>query len=256
MINVIKTRVIPCLLLKGKGLVKTERFANPRYLGDPINIVKIFNEKEAHEIAILDITATAEGRSPNFDYLQDIASEAYMPLAYGGGVRTLEDIRKVFSIGFEKVIINNASISDPGLIEKASQQFGSQSVVVSIDAKRSLLGKYEVFVQNGKMGAKRTPAQHAKEMEARGAGEILITSIDNEGTMSGYDLELIKGVTSVVDVPVLANGGAGELKHFEQSVKQGGASGVVAGSMFVFHGKHRGVLISFPEENQLSKFLP
>ncbi len=251
----IKTRVIPCLLLKGKGLVKTERFSNPRYLGDPINIVKIFNEKEAHEIAILDIMATAESRGPNIDYLRDIASEAFMPLAYGGGVKTLEDIRKLFNTGFEKVIINSASIDNPSLIEKASMKFGSQSIVVSMDARRSLPGKYEVFVQNGKIGTKKTPAQHAMEMEALGAGEILITSIDNEGTMAGYDIELIKRVTSVVDVPVLANGGAGELKHFERAVRLGGASGVVAGSMFVFHGKHRGILISFPEEKELSKHM-
>jgi imidazole glycerol-phosphate synthase subunit HisF len=252
----IKTRVIPCLLLKGKGLVKTERFSNPRYLGDPINIVKIFNEKEAHEIAILDIMATVEGRGPSFQYLGDIASEAFMPLAYGGGIKTLDDIRRIFKTGFEKVIINSATFSDPKLIEKASMEFGSQSIVVSIDAKRSMLGNYEVFLQNGKLGMKKGPVQHAKDMEALGAGEILITSVDKEGTMSGYDIELIKSITSNVDVPVLANGGAGELKHFEQAVKVGGASGVVAGSLFVFHGKHRGILISFPEEKELSRLLP
>lgn len=252
----IKTRVIPCLLLKGKGLVKTERFGNPRYLGDPINIVKIFNEKEAHEIAILDIMATAEGSGPNIDYLKDIASEAFMPLAYGGGVRNIEDIRRIFNTGFEKVIINTAAFNNPRLIEEASAQFGIQSIVVSMDAKRTFIGKYEVFLQNGRLGTKISPAAHAKEMERRGAGEILVTSIDREGTMSGYDLELIKSVSSVVDIPVLANGGAGELQHFAQAVQAGGASGVVAGSMFVFHGKHRGVLISFPDERELSKHLP
>ncbi|MEM0449101.1 MAG: AglZ/HisF2 family acetamidino modification protein [Methanomassiliicoccales archaeon] len=251
----IKTRVIPCLLLKGKGCVKTEKFSNPRYLGDPINIVRIFNEKEAHEIAILDITATSESKGPNFDYLKNIASEAFMPMSYGGGIRNIEDCRKILKIGFEKVILNYAAVANPQLVKEASDEFGSQSVIVSIDAKKSISGRYEVMIINGKIGIKKDPSTHARNMESLGAGELIVTSIDKEGTMSGYDIELIRKVTEVVDIPVLANGGAGNLKHFELAVKEGGASGVIASSFFVFHGKNRGILINFPEENELKKYL-
>lgn len=251
----IKTRIIPCLLLKGKGLVKTVKFVEPKYLGDPMNIVKIFNEKEAHEIILLDIMATAEGRRPNFPFLQEIASECFMPLAYGGGISSIEDASTAFKVGFEKVIINSAAVRNQELIKKASQDFGSQSVVVSFDVKRSFLGKYEIFIQNGTRGTKLDPVEHAKRMELMGAGELMVTSIDRDGTMSGYDIPLVKSVSEAVNVPVLASGGAGTLKDFGEAVKLGGASGVVAGSMFVFHGKHRAVLISFPSDQELKKHL-
>lgn len=251
----IDTRVIPSLLLKGKGFVKTERFKNPRYLGDPINILKIFNEKEAHELAILDITATIEGRKPNFSYLSEIAEECFMPIAYGGGIISVEDIRRILSIGFEKVVINTSALQQPELIKQASSIFGSQSIVVSIDAKKNFLGKYEVYSRGGTQKTKNQPAEFACLMESMGAGEILINSIDRDGTMSGYDVPLIKSVADAVSIPVLACGGAGTLQDFYNAVHLGGASAVVAGSMFVFHGKHRAVLISFPEDSRLKEYI-
>jgi cyclase len=251
----IRTRVIPCLLLKGKGLVKTERFQIPRYLGDPINIVRIFNEKEAHEILLLDIMATIEGRKPNFQYLREIASECFMPLAYGGGIATIEDIKNAFTIGFEKVIINAAAVKNPELIRKAADTFGSQSIVVSMDVKSLMHDRYEVCILNGTKGTKKDPAAHAVQMEKMGAGEIMVTSIDRDGTMSGYDIQLIRSVSSAVNLPVLACGGAGTLQDFSDAVKNGSASGVVAGSILVFHGKHRAVLISFPSDAELSRYL-
>jgi len=252
---VIKTRVIPCLLLKGKGLVKTEKFQNPRYLGDPMNIVKIFNEKEAHEIILLDIMATGENRKPNFQYMADVASECFMPLACGGGISSIEDIKSAFRIGFEKAIINTAAVRDPEFVRKAADMFGSQSIVVSIDVKRSMMGKYEVYVHNGTKGTKKDVVEHAVQMQRMGAGEIMVNSIDRDGTMAGYDIDLVKKVSSAVDVPVLASGGAGTLQDFSDAIKKGGASGVVAGSFFVFHGKHRAVLISFPTDKELNGYL-
>lgn len=255
MIFMIDTRVIPCLLLKGKGFVKTEGFKNPRYLGDPINILKIFNEKEAHELVILDIAATIEGRRPNFSFLSEIAGECFMPLAYGGGIISVEDIRNILSIGFEKVVINTSAHQHPELIKQASKIFGSQSIAVSIDAKKNLLGRHEVYSRGGTQKTKKQPGEFASQMEAMGAGEILINSIDRDGTMSGYDVPLIKSISDVVSIPVLACGGAGNLQDFSNAIHVGGASAVVAGSMFVFHGKHRAVLISFPDDSRLKEYI-
>jgi len=251
----IKTRVIPVLLLKGKGLVKTERFENPKYLGDPINIVKIFNEKEAHELVLLDIYATTENRPPQFNYIQDIASECFMPLGYGGGIKTLGHIKKILALGFEKVVLNSIAVENPEFVGQASDMFGSQSIVISIDVKKEPFGKYEVYIRNGKIATQRNSIDFAKQMEQMGAGEILLNSIDRDGTMSGYDIELIKSVSTSVSIPVLACGGASCLRDFSDAVKLGGASAVVAGSMFVFHGKHRAVLISFPDSERLKEYL-
>ena len=245
------TRVIPCLLLRNQGLVKTVKFKDPKYVGDPINAVRIFNDKEVDELLFLDITATVDRRTPRYKIISEIASECFMPLAYGGGIRSIEDIRQVLAVGVEKVCINTHAVDDPEFIRTAADIFGSQSIVVSIDVKKTLFGKYEVFTNSGSKASNLDPLSHAVRMEQMGAGEIFLNSIDRDGTMTGYDLELTRRVTAAVGIPVIACGGAGTVAHFRDAVKQGGASAVSAGSMFVFHGKHRAVLISYPDQAEL-----
>ena len=242
-----RPRVIPCLLLRNTGLVKTIKFKDPTYLGDPRNIVKIFNDKDADELALLDITASAEQRGPKFDLIQEIASECFMPMGYGGGITSVEQVKRLIGLGLEKVILNTAAAENPRLIEDSAAFAGSQSVVVSIDVKRvGLFSRYEVFTRGGRHGTKLDPVQWAATAEKAGAGEILLNSIDRDGTMKGYDLDLIKQVAHAVTVPVVACGGASSVADFVQAVRTGGASAVAAGSFFVFQGKHRAVLISFP----------
>ena len=245
------TRVIPCLLLRNQGLVKTVKFKDPKYVGDPINAVKIFNDKEVDELLFLDITATNERKRPSLKVIAEIASECFMPLAYGGGIRTMDDIREIFAVGVEKVCINSFAVEDPSFIKKAADIFGNQSIVVSLDVKKNLLGKYEIYTHSGTKNAKMDPVSFAVQMEQMGAGEIFLNSIDRDGTMQGYDVDLIRRVTSAVRVPVIASGGAGTIEHFREAVQQGGASAVSAGSVFVFHGKHRAVLISYPSQDEL-----
>lgn len=246
----LKTRVFPCLLLKGTGLVKTVQFKNPTYVGDPINAVRIFNTKEVDELVLLDITATEEKRPPQFDLISKISDECRMPLSVGGGVRTIEDIRKLLNGGAEKVVLNTHAIRDPNLIEQAANEMGSQSVIVAIDAKRNSDGQYEVFIEGGNKPSGHDPVALAKLMEEKGAGEIFLNSIDKDGTMSGYDIELIRRVSEAVNIPVIACGGAGKIEDFKEAV-QGGAAAVAAGSFFVFHGRRRAVLISFPAKDEL-----
>jgi cyclase len=252
----IRTRVIPCLLLRNLGLVKTVRFRDPKYLGDPINIVKIFNDKEVDELVFLDITATVENKKPPFGLLEKIASECFMPLGYGGGVRSLEDMRTLFGIGIEKVSVNSYAVENPPFIRAAADLFGSQSVVVSMDVKKNRRGKYEVFTHSGQRATGLDPVKFAVEMEKQGAGELLLNSIDRDGTMQGYDLDLIKQVTGAASIPVIACGGASKVQDLAAVVKQGGASAAAAGSMFVFHGPHRAVLISYPSPKELQAILP
>jgi len=247
----IQTRVIPSLLLKGEGLVKTVNFSNPKYIGDPINAVRIFNEKEVHELVFLDITASIERRSPRFDILSNIASECFMPLGYGGGIRTLEQAKKIFSLGVEKIIINSYAIENPSFIRNLADMVGSQSVVVSIDAKKNFFGKYETYTLSGTTKTVWNPISWAQEAERLGAGEIILNSIDRDGTMKGYDIPLIKNVSGSVNIPVVACGGAGTAKDFSTAVHEGGASAIAAGSMFVYYGKYRAVLINFPDDEEL-----
>lgn len=247
----IRTRAIPALLLRGAGLVKTIKFNEPKYLGDPINIVKIFNEKEVDEIVLLDITATSENKRPNFRLLEQIAGEAFMPLGYGGGVKTIQDFKTLFGIGFEKVVVNTAAYQNPGLIWEAAQKYGSQSVVVSADVKKDWMGKYGIYIEAGRRRIRIDPIAYASEMEKKGAGEILLTSIDQDGTMKGYDLPIIKKVSAVVSIPVIAAGGAGKVEDLGDAVLTGGASAAAAGSIFVFQGPHRAVLISYPSQDKL-----
>lgn len=251
----IRPRVIPALLLKGQGLVKTIKFKDPKYLGDPINVVKIFNEKGVDEIVLLDITATPENRGPKFDMLKDIASEAFIPLAYGGGIRSMEDIRKLLSIGIEKLIMNTSAVETPSLLREVADHAGSQAVVASIDVKKNFLGKYEVFTHCGQKKTGLDPVKQAVEMEKMGVGEIIINSIDRDGTMQGYDIDLVRKVADAVSVPVVACGGAGNLTHVAEVIKQGHASAAAAGSLFVFQGPLRGVLINYPSQKELKEFI-
>lgn len=247
----IQTRVIPCLLLRGSGLVKTVRFKDPRYLGDPINIVRLFNDKEVDELVLLDITATPEGRGPRLDLLADVVSEAFIPLCYGGGVRTLDDFHALFSLGVEKVAVNTAAVENPALVTAAAERFGSQSVIASIDVRRSLLGRSRVVVRGGRGRTGLDPAEFAAEMERRGAGELLLNSVDRDGTMTGYDLELVRRVASAVSIPVVACGGAGSVADLGRAVNDGGAAAAAAGSLFVYQGPHRAVLINYPGPAEL-----
>ncbi len=247
----LSVRVIPVLLLKGAGLYKTVKFKDPVYVGDPLNTVRLFTEKEADELICLDISASREGRAPNFELLNDIATETFMPFAYGGGITTIEEIRKLFYIGAEKVVINSSAFSSANLIGEAANQFGSQSIVASIDAKKKLLGGYEVMSHGGTRKQKRAPADLAKELESRGAGEILINSIDQDGTLQGFDLDLIRQVAESVTVPVVACGGASSLSDFRKATDVGAAA-VSAGSFFVFQGKHKAVLITYPTPEELA----
>lgn len=244
-----RIRIIPALLLVNDGLYKTVQFRNPRYVGDPINTVKIFNEKGADEVVVLDITATRDKKPVNYRKIAEIAGEAFMPMAYGGGIKTFEDAQKVFNAGYEKVILNSAAAENPALIGEIANVYGSQSVVVSIDGKKDWLGRYKAYTGNGSRSTGKSPDVYAREMEAAGAGEILINSIDRDGTWEGYDLTLVKMVSKAVSLPVIACGGAGGMEDFRKAITEGGASAVAAGSMFVYQKKGMGVLISFPAES-------
>lgn len=244
-------RVIPSLLLKNTGLVKTTKFKKPVYIGDPINAVRIFNDKEVDEIVFLDITKTIENKSPNYNLIKDIADECFVPFAYGGGIKDIDSIRKIFKLGAEKVILNSIAFNDPSVISEASNLFGSQSIVVSIDVKTNWFGKKEVVVNCGTNKTGVDPLKYAIEMQGLGAGELYINSIDRDGTRSGYDIDLLKGISSHVTIPVIASGGAGSLKDMKQAVQEAGVGAVAAGSLFVFHGCHNGVLINYPEREAI-----
>ncbi|MCP4787040.1 MAG: imidazole glycerol phosphate synthase subunit HisF [Fuerstiella sp.] len=247
-----RIRVIPSLLLSGDGLVKTTRFRKPVYVGDPVNTVKIFNEKEVDEIVILDIAATQRGTEPQFDRIREFASEAFMPLAYGGGIMNVDQIKRLFQSGVEKVILNTSLMNAPRLITEAADRFGTQSVVASVDAKRSLFGGYHCVTRGGRDTHRIKPRELARQVVEAGAGEILLNAVDRDGTQQGYDVPLVASVTSRVSVPVIACGGAGKVADFVEAVRVGSASAVAAGSMFVFHGVHRAVLINFPSEQTLA----
>ncbi|MDA2935700.1 AglZ/HisF2 family acetamidino modification protein [Patescibacteria group bacterium AH-259-L05] len=247
-------RVMPCLLLKDLSLVKTIKFKNENYIGDPINTIRIYNNLEVDELVFLDIDATNENRKPPFKLISEITNECFMPMAYGGGIRNIDDMRQIFSLGVEKIVICSYAVENPDFIRKASSLFGSQSIVVSIDVKKKLGGKYRVYTHSGTKPTKLNPIDFASQMEKIGAGEILLNSIDQDGTMEGYDLNLIKQVSSSITIPLIACGGAGKIEHLEQSTKSG-ASAVAAGSLFVYQGLNRAVLINFPERKELQNIL-
>jgi cyclase len=251
----LRTRVIPCLLLRGEGLVKTIRFKDPTYVGDPINAIRIFNDKEVDELMFLDISASREGRGPSLQIIRDFASECFMPVGYGGGIRSLADAREVLALGIEKIVVNTMVLQQPEIISELAREFGAQAVVVSIDARKKMLGGYEVMGKGGTVGTGLKPVELAKRAVELGAGEILINSIDRDGTQTGYDLALVRSVADAVSVPVIACGGAGKLEDFRQGVEEGHASALAAASMFVFHGRHRAVLISYPSRSDLERVL-
>lgn len=239
-------RIIPVLLIDDGGLYKGEKFKNHKYVGDPINAVKIFNEKEVDEICILDISATINGKEPNYSLIEEIASEAFMPLSYGGGLTNIDQVSRILQSGVEKVVFNNSAVNNPGLIAETASKFGSSSTVVSIDVKNTgLFGGKKVVTLNAAKVHNEGPAVFAKRMERIGAGEIILTSVDREGSMEGYDLKLVKEVSEVTSIPIIINGGAGSFEHFQAAINAG-ASAVAASSMFVFYGKHRAVLITYP----------
>jgi len=246
-----RIRVIPILLIQNGGLVKSVKFKNHSYIGDPINAVKIFNEKEVDEIVILDISATKEKRVPNIAQISEIAGEAFMPLSYGGGITTLEQVKKILYEGAEKVILNAAAFKNLDLIKQISEQFGSQSAVVSIDAKKDWLGNYKVYLQNGSKKTGMSPIEFAKKAEEAGAGELILMAIERDGTYKGFDIDLVKQVADAVAIPVVACGGASHIDDFVNVINTGGASAVAAGSLFVYASEQRGVMINYPKQEIL-----
>lgn len=251
----LRTRVIPALLLRNESLVKTRRFGKFTYVGDPANTVRIFNELEVDELLFLDITATREGRRPNLSVLRDIADECFMPLGYGGGIRSLEDAKQVFEIGIEKIALNAAARANPELISRIADTYGSQAVIVALDVKTAWFGGTGVFSHEDRRVTRLDPVAWAREAEARGAGEILLTSVDREGTWSGFDLELVREVSDAVSIPVIAHGGAATTSDIRAAIREGGASAVAVGSMVVFQKKDMGVLVNFPDAAALRKSL-
>jgi cyclase len=246
-------RIIPALLIHKEGFIKSHKFKDYKYLGDPLNIVKIFNEKEVDELVILDIDATKNSKI-NYKLLEEIASEAFMPIAYGGGINTLEDAKNILSLGFEKIVLNNAAVKNPTLIKKISDYYGSQSVVVSIDVKKNILGKYSVRINNGIEKVNIEPLVHAINSVSLGAGEIIINSIDLDGTMKNYDYDLISLFTNKINVPIIALGGASCWKDLAEVINITNASAASASSIFVFQGPHKAVLISYPKYNEIESF--
>lgn len=236
------------MLLKNGGLYKTINFKNPKYVGDPINAVKIFNEKETDELILLDYNASVDSRPIDYKRIEEIAGEAFMPMAYGGGIKNLDDAKKVFDCGFEKVVLNSILLNNPALVEEIGSIYGAQAVVGSIDYKKNIFGKSKVYNMSGSKSVGEDPVSWAVKLQEYGVGEIMLNSIDRDGTWSGYDLEMIKNVSQSITVPLIACGGAGSVSDLKSAV-QSGASAVAAGSMFVFQKKGMGVLISFPTES-------
>jgi len=248
-------RIIPVLLLQNRGaLVKTKQFTNPVYVGDPLNAVKIFNEKEVDELVLLDISASKNDKDPDYDYIEQIATECFMPVTYGGGVKTLEQFKRIIACGIEKVSLNTAATRSPELVTEAAAHFGNSSVVVSIDAIKDFFRGRKIFAHMKQKTLNDDPINVAKKMEVLGAGEILLQSVNRDGTMEGYDLDLINEVSHAVSIPVIACGGAGKLNDFAQAF-QAGASAVAAGSKFVFFGKHRAVLINYLSHDEIEQLV-
>lgn len=246
-----RPRVIPVLLLSGGALVKTTRFAKPRYIGDPVNAVRIFNDLRADEVVFLDILATRERRTVSEDFVRTVGEEANMPFAVGGGIRTLESIRTLSAAGAEKVVLGTEAAENPGFVTRASEAFGSSTVVVCMDVKRTLLGKPRAWCRNGRRNTGLAPEDFARLMEDRGAGELIVQSVERDGTMSGYDTDTLARVSERVTIPVVALGGAGSLEHLGQAYRETGVTALGAGSLFVFHGAQRGVLINYPDRSEL-----
>lgn len=246
----LRPRIIPSLLIQDKGLVKTVNFKNPKYVGDPINAVKIFNEKAVDELAVFDIDATAKGLEPDYTLIERLANQSRMPLCYGGGVKTVEQAQKIFSLGIEKIALSSAVLENPGLISEIAERVGSQSVIVVLDVKKKLFGGYEVYTHNGKKATGINPVKFAEEAQRWGAGEIVINSIDQDGMMKGYDMNLIDRIREKISLPLTVLGGAGSLADIKTVIDKHGIIGVAAGSLFVFKGIYKAVLINYPDKNE------
>lgn len=243
----LRSRIIPCLLVRNGGLVKTVRFSNPKYVGDPINAVRIFNEKEVDELIVLDIDATSQNKEPDYGRIKNLAAECRMPLCYGGGVRTVEQVERIISLGVEKVAMSAAAVSDPGIIAQASEVVGAQSIVVVLDVKKTGQGcDYGIWTHNGTISTGKSPVEFARRAETLGAGEVVINSIDRDGVMKGYDLEVVSEIRKAINLPITVLGGAGSLKDIASLIQTFGIIGAGAGSLFVFKGKYRAVLINYP----------
>lgn len=247
----LRPRIIPCLLVHNGGLVKTEKFSKPKYVGDPINAVKIFNEKEVDELTVLDIDATVENREPDFQLIRNLAAECRMPLCYGGGVKSVEQVDKIISLGVEKVAMSSAAVSDPEIVAKAAEVVGGQSVVVVMDVKKSRFrGKNEIWTHNATRKTGLSPVECARKVEDLGAGEIVVNSIDRDGVMEGYDLDLIRKIRESISLPMTVLGGAGSLEDIGALIDAFGIIGASAGSLFVFKGVYRAVLINYPSREE------
>jgi cyclase len=245
-----RPRVIPCLLISDSLLVKPRKFKNPSYVGDPLNAIKVFNDKEVDELIFVDIDATILHQEPKYELIKNIAGSCFMPLCYGGGINKLDQATAIFNSGVEKISINAGLYSHPGLISQIARIYGSQSVVASIDVKKNIMRKDTAYINHGTVAVKEEHFSYIKRIEDEGAGEILLTSIEREGTWNGYDLDLINRISSIVKIPVIANGGAGSINDFKQAY-HAGASAMAAGSMFVYLKKEMGVLINFPYKMDL-----
>ena len=246
----LRPRIIPSLLIQDNGLVKTVNFKNPKYVGDPINAVKIFNEKAVDELAIFDIDATAKGLEPNYSLIERIANQSRMPLCYGGGVKTLAQAQRIFGLGIEKIALSSAVLANPALITEIAERVGSQSVIVVLDVKKKLFGGYEVYTHNGKKSTGINPFDFAEKAQKLGAGEIVINSIDQDGVMKGFDMNLIEKIREKISLPLTVLGGAGSLEDIEKVIEKHGIIGVAAGSLFVFKGVYKAVLINYPTKEQ------
>ena len=244
----LKPRIIPCLLIRDNGLVKTINFSKEKYIGDPINAVKIFNEKLVDELMVIDIDATIKNQDPNFDLIKKIAAESQMPISYTGGIKNVGQVKKIISYGVEKVGISSRAISNPELISNASQEVGSQSVVVVLDVKKKMLAGYSVFTHNGKIDTGYKLQDLVKDFASRGTGELIINSIDNDGKMKGYDINIVKSIKKLVSVPITLIGGAGSYDDIKKLIEEFGIIGAGAGSMFVFQGKYKAVLMNYPNQ--------
>lgn len=248
----LRPRIIPSLLIKDNGLVKTVNFKNPKYVGDPINAVKIFNEKAVDELAVFDIDATAKKQEPNYSLIERLATQSRMPLCYGGGVKTVEQAQRIFGLGIEKIALSSAVIERPELIRDISSRVGNQSVIVVLDIKKKLLGGYEIYTHNGTKSQGLDPIKFVQQAQELGAGEIILNSIDKDGVMKGYDISLISRLREHIHVPMTVLGGAGSLADIKQIIDKFGVIGVAAGSLFVFKGVYKAVLINYPAKEEKS----
>jgi cyclase len=247
----LETRIIPLLLYKKGGLYKTIRFAKPNYIGDPINAVRIFNEKEVDEIIVLDIEASLTKKGPDFKFIQNIASECFMPLTYGGGVSNVVQMKRLFRIGIEKVCLNTYAYKNPSLVSKAAKLFGSQAIIISIDIKKNFFGKYSVYIKNGTVNTGLDPVFYAQKMTKLGAGEIFLNNISLDGTMKGVDFDIIYKIVQALNVPLIACGGIGNIRHIKELIAKTNLSAVAVGSLFVYIGRNKGVLINYPDRKDI-----